>query len=207
MGMNEETLNHMYEPFYTTKPTGQGTGLGMSTVYGIVKNHGGTIDCISRPGQGTTFNLYFPALLDTAISDEMTNGESNDFAGGLETILVVDDEQAILETTQDILTQHGYDVFTSNNGKSALEVYRDKSEKIDLVILDLDMPGMRGEECLKALKQMDPNVPVIIASGFLKNNQITALMNDGAVDVIKKPYRIPDMVKRIQQVFNPSEGI
>ena len=209
MGMNEETLTHMYEPFYTTKPAGEGTGLGMSTVYGIVKNHGGAIDCVSQSGQGTTFNLYFPALQGNFVSDENGETETEDLMGGRETILVVDDEQAILETTQDILMQHGYNVLTSNNGKSALELYRGKSGKIDLIILDLDMPGMRGEECLKKIMQLNSNASVIIASGFLKENQITTLINDGAVDVIKKPYRIPDMIKRIQQAFNekdPSSG-
>jgi two-component system cell cycle sensor histidine kinase/response regulator CckA len=203
-GMNEETLTHMYEPFYTTKPAGEGTGLGMSTVYGIVKNHGGTIDCVSQSGLGTTFSLYFPALSENTISDENADIQIENLEQGKETILVVDDEQAILETTQDILTQHGYNVFTSDNGKSALELYREKSGKIDLVILDLDMPGMRGEECLKGLMQLDSEALIIIASGYLKENQIATLMDDGAIDVIKKPYRIPDMIKRIQQVLKPS---
>lgn len=140
-GMDKETLRHIFEPFYTTKDTGKGTGLGLAMVYGIVKNHGGYIMCYSEPDEGTIFKIYFPIIEKEAERVE-SKKEKVAIKGGNETILLVDDEEAIRELAEDILTRFGYTVFMASDGETALEIYREKKEEINLVILDIIMPGM-----------------------------------------------------------------
>ncbi|MBM3302472.1 MAG: response regulator, partial [Deltaproteobacteria bacterium] len=199
-GIDKDTFEHIFEPFYTTKGVGQGTGLGLGMVHGIVKHHGGHISCYSEPGRGTTFKIYLPALLE----DE----ESEDAAarvmprGGSETILLVDDEELIRGLASKILTKAGYEVITASNGKEALEAYQIRSDEIALVLLDLIMPEMGGKQCLEGLLSLDPSVKVVIASGYSAYGPTKEALAAGAKGFVNKPYDIWQMLEVVRAVLD-----
>ncbi|GAI75457.1 unnamed protein product, partial [marine sediment metagenome] len=155
-GMEKETLEHIFEPFYTTKEAGSGTGLGLAIVYGIVKSHGGYIMCYSEPGEGTTFKIYFPVLESEVIEEVPEPEEVEEIQGGDETILLVDDEETILDIGKDILGQYGYTTIEARSGEEAIDIYEKEKDRIGLVILDVGMPGMGGHKCLRELLEIDP---------------------------------------------------
>ena len=201
-GMNRETLKHIFEPFYTTKETGKGTGLGLAMVYGIVKSHGGYIMCYSEPGQGTTFKIYLPVLKGEGIERELEHNEVEDIRGGDETIFLVDDEEDILDIGCDILKKYGYTAISADSGERALEVYGREGDRIDLVILDLGMPGMGGHKCLQKLLEIAPEIKVIIASGYSANGRVEKTLKAGASGFIGKPYRLAEMLKKVRGVLD-----
>ena len=205
-GMDEETVKHAFEPFFTTKDVGQGTGLGLSTVYGVVKGHGGRITCDSRIGHGTTFTVYLPALEAGNATFTGSSANALEVGGGDETILLVDDEPAILETVRDILEGYGYTVLNAESGEQAIDLYRARGPAIDLVILDLGMPGMGGRGCLKELMALDPGVQVMIASGYSANGQVKGMLDRGAATFIGKPYRVTDLLTRVRHVLDGNTG-
>ena len=151
-GMTKETIEHIFEPFYTTKELGRGTGLGLSMVYGIVRQHDGYISCYSEVGQGTTFTIYFPAIESQLEPDSEDSGEMPAF--GTETVLLVDDEELVRDLGVRILRKVGYTVLTAHNGKEALDLFKKERSQISLVILDLIMPEMDGVALLKAVKKI-----------------------------------------------------
>jgi PAS domain S-box-containing protein len=201
-GMEKETLEHIFDPFYTTKEVGKGTGLGLAIVYGIVKNHEGYVMCYSRPGSGTSFRIYLPSL-EAATEHEVSvesQAAKSPVMGGDETILLVDDEEFIRELGVDVLGQSGYTVLTASNGEQALEVYRREGERIDLVILDLIMPGMGGGKCLEGLLKIDPQAQVLIASGYSPDASTQGTLEAGAAAFINKPYdtkKLLDLVRKV----------
>ncbi|MFH1113473.1 MAG: PAS domain S-box protein [Pseudomonadota bacterium] len=199
-GMDQETLEHIFEPFYTTKAVGEGTGLGLAMVHGIVKHHGGHIVCYSEPGHGTTFKVYFPAEMSSRESEPTL--EPSVTKGGSETILVVDDEELIRNLGSKILTKAGYSVITAANGKEALEVYQARSSEIALVILDLIMPEMGGKQCLELLLSRNPSVRVAIASGYSANGPTKEALAAGAKGFIHKPYNIREMLATVREVLD-----
>jgi nitrogen-specific signal transduction histidine kinase/CheY-like chemotaxis protein len=203
-GMNEDTLEHIFDPFYTTKEVGKGTGLGLAIVYGIVKNHEGYIMCSSRPETGTHFRLYFPATeLETEVVDATDTAESQPFGlGGNETVLLVDDEEFIRELGMDLLGQAGYTVLTANDGEQALEVYWREHNRIDLVILDLIMPGMGGSKCLEELLRIDPQAQILIASGYSPDATTKGNLQSGAVDFISKPYDTKQLLALVRKILD-----
>ncbi len=199
-GMEKETVARIFEPFYTTKEAGVGTGLGLSIVYGIVRNHGGHVTCSSEPGQGTTFTIYLPAFSEAAKFDPpMTAGHMPAF--GTETILLVDDEDLIRDMIERTLRRSGYKVFTAENGDKALEIYREKMEEIDLIVLDLIMPEMGGEECLDEILKINPAARVLIASGFLAKKSRKAVLERGALGLIGKPCDAGDLLRAARKVL------
>ena len=200
-GMDREILSHIFEPFYTTKETGKGTGLGLAMVYGIVKNHGGYIMCYSEPGEGTTFKIYFP-IIEKEIKTMESKEEKVPIKGGSETILLVDDEEAIRELGEDIFTRFGYTVLMASDGESALEIYSEKKEEINLVILDIIMPGIGGRRCLEKLLKMNPRVKVIIASGYSINGPTKEVLEAGAKGFISKPYDMRGMLKTVRKILD-----
>jgi len=208
-GMDQETMDHIFEPFYTTKETGKGTGLGLAMVYGIVRQHGGHIRCYSEPGHGTTFSIYIPAI----VSDEelQETGARAMPRGGSETILLVDDEQMIRDLCIRILTKSGYSVITASNGKKALELYREQREMISLVILDLIMPEMGGKQCLEGLLTLDPAVKVVIASGYSSKDTAKEALISGAKGFVSKPYDMRQVLEVVRAVLDqkmdPEEGL
>jgi PAS domain S-box-containing protein len=201
-GINQETMAHIFEPFFTTKGVGEGTGLGLSTVYGIVKNHGGHIICHSQVGQGTNFDLYFPASKSKKAAPSQVRGPVEEVRGGHETIMVVDDEKTILEIAEDILQEYGYRTITADSGEMLLDIYRRQGQEIDLVILDLGMPGRGGLTSLKDLLVMDRKARVIIASGYSADGQVRECLERGAVGFIPKPYRLLDMLRKVREVLD-----
>ncbi len=201
-GMDSKTASHIFEPFFTTKSLKGGTGLGLYTVYGIVRSHAGHITCHSRPGQGTTFNIYLPVMtIERAPVVEAAESEV-ELPSGSETILMVDDEVEILETGQEFLANYGYRVLTADTGERALEIFREQSEQIGLVILDLGMPGMGGERCLAELLELDPAAKIIVASGYSATDKVQKVMDQGAIGFIRKPYRFANMLKSIRSVLD-----
>ena len=201
-GMAPETVHRIFEPFFTTKEQGKGTGLGLSIVYGIVEEHGGRILCYSEPTVGTTFKIYFPAIEENPGSHYAKRGEP--LKGQSETILVVDDEPRLTELASMMLTDANYRVITASNGKEALELYEKHREEIRLVILDLMMPVMAGEECLGALLRMDPKVRVLVASGGLRLGMAEDFKERGAKGFIKKPFDMLQFLEEIRKAIDES---
>ena len=196
-GIKPEIINHIFEPFFTTKDVGQGTGLGLATVYGILKEHGGFIRVDSRVSGGTSFNLYIPWAKTPLIPIQEQASESPP-CGGDETILLVDDEKAIRESGRDVLGHFGFNVLTAASGEEALELVKKGFYKIDLTILDINMPGMGGYQCLKELLCLEPDLKVLIASGCSVDTQAPEVMESGAMGFIPKPYRISDLIRQIR---------
>ncbi|MDJ0885383.1 MAG: response regulator [Desulfobacterales bacterium] len=204
MGMDAETRKRIFEPFFSTKEKGMGTGLGLASAYGIIKNHGGFINCYSEIDHGTTFNIYFPES-DKAIADEDdgTGGELvTGVPGGSETILFVDDEEEILAVGRKILAGLGYQVLTARDGKTSLDIYAEQSDQIDMVVLDYVMPGMGGREVFEALRRIDPDVRVLLSSGYSSNNQVAHMLDQGCMGFIQKPYDAVRMARKMREILD-----
>ena len=200
-GMDQETVKHIFEPFFTTKGIGKGTGLGLSMAYGIVKNHDGHISCYSELNQGTTFSIYLPAL-EEKTREQASESKKQKIVSGSETVLLVDDDKTLLNLGQDILGESGYTTIAAKSGEKAIEIYKREKERIDLVILDIGMPGMGGYKCLNKLLKISPDIKVIIASGYSADKNIKELLKSGAKDFIGKPYQLTNMLKKIRQVLD-----
>ncbi|HMP88810.1 MAG TPA: transporter substrate-binding domain-containing protein [Kiritimatiellia bacterium] len=200
VGMDKETLNHAFEPFYTTKGKMGGTGLGLAAVYGTIKEHFGYIDISSKPGQGTTIKLGFPTQGGQLIADEVDDSEMAD-PRGKGTILVVDDEAIVSKILCDLLTSLGYQTMTAVNGRDALSVYQANRDKIDLVVLDMIMPELNGEETYRELKKINPKVKVIICSGFIQDYGVDDLLKLGILDFLNKPFRKSELAITIAKAM------
>jgi len=199
-GMEREILEHIFEPFFTTKQKGEGTGLGLAMVYGIVKSHRAYITCLSEPGRGTTFEIYFP-VMESGVRIAHNKEKETIAQGGYETILLVDDEETNRELGKEILSGFGYNVITASDGENAFRYYLENIGKIDLVILDLIMPGRGGRKLLDDLMKIDNNAKVIIASGYAANGSTQAILDSGAKDFISKPYDIKMMLKAVRRAL------
>jgi CheY-like chemotaxis protein len=199
-GMDQETREHIFEPFYTTKDVGRGTGLGLAIVYGIVKQHDGYIECQSVPGTGTTFRVYFPALRFEAEDREAPlNGIPQ---GGTETILLVDDEEFVRDLGKRLLSKAGYTVLTAATGNEALEVYGAERGRISLVILDLIMPEMGGKQCLEGLLKIDPGTRVLIASGYSADAAIKEALAGLVKGFVSKPYDMRQILQLVRAALD-----
>jgi len=200
-GMNREILDHVFEPFYTTKDVGKGTGLGLAMVYGIVKNHEGYILCYSEVSTGTTFKIYLPAMEQSG--QRQKTGEVEDpFKGGDETILLVDDEEYIRDLGVELLTDAGYKVLTATNGEEGLELYRQKRENIDLVILDLVIPGMGGKKCYEEILKINPKSKILIVSGYSANGPGKEAIKAGAKGFVGKPFDVSHLLETIREILD-----
>lgn len=199
VGMDEQTRLRIFEPFFTTKEMSRGTGLGLASTYGIIKGHGGMINVYSERGHGTTFNIYLPA------SDRQFPSEAEahtEIQAGYETILLVDDENIIVEVTQEILEELGYQVLIAHNGEEAVEIYQENKEKIDLVILDMIMPGIGGGEVFDRLKEMNPEVKVILSSGYSINGEAMDILERGVRLFLQKPFTVTELSGRVREVLD-----
>jgi len=197
-GMDEATRQRIFEPFFTTKEMGRGTGLGLASAYGVIKNHGGTINVYSEKGKGTTFTIYLPASEKTWVKDNIIPDQ---VLQGTETILLVDDQEAVLKVGMAILQKLGYTVSLAKSGEDALILYEQGKDKIDLVILDMVMPIMNGGEIYDALKKINPRVKVILSSGYSLNGQAIRIMKKGCNGFIQKPFNIGELSKKIREVL------
>lgn len=199
-GIDPKIVDRIFEPFFTTKDGAQGTGLGLSMVHGIVAQHGGYIECYSELGAGTSFKIYFPAAAGQTTGDMAATAEMPAF--GTETILLVDDDVRIRDLAAEMLMMGGYDVVPASNGQQALEIYRERKGEISLVILDLIMPGMSGNQCLKELLEIEPEVRVLISSGYSANGPTKQLSAAGARGFITKPYDMKDILRVIRRIID-----
>ena len=199
VGMDKETQKRVFEPFYSTKPMGRGTGLGLASTFGIVKSHNGIINFVSKLGEGTTFYIYLPASDQEIEPDQLP---TLNVQTGVENILVVDDEPYILEACQSMLTKIGYQVLTANGGEEAVNAVQNSKEKIDLIILDMIMPGMDGLKAYELLKNIDPNIKVILASGYSYNELAEDIVNLGCDAYIQKPFTLDRISHLIRELLD-----
>jgi CheY-like chemotaxis protein len=197
MGMDKTTAERIFDPFFTTKERGRGTGLGLASAYGIVKGHDGYVDVDSTRGRGTTFSIYLPASTKSA-SEGVKH--SDDVAKGNETVLLVDDEDTIREVGGELLEAMGYRVLLAEDGKKALETYQQNQDEIDVVLLDMVMPNMGGGEAYDRLREIDPDVKVLLSSGFSIDGEATKILARGCDGFIQKPFTMKDLSERIRQV-------
>jgi two-component system cell cycle sensor histidine kinase/response regulator CckA len=195
MGIPPDIRPHIFDPFFTTKKVGQGTGLGMAQVYGIVKQHQGEIVVDSQPGQGTTFNLYFPAVSATAPPPEPV-AETLPYGQG-QVILLVEDEPMVLEVTQGMLEMLAYQVLSAADGQQALELYQQAEDEIDLVLTDMAMPGMDGVALSQALLAKNPALKILMVSGHPIEAEAEALLARGEIDWLQKPLNLRQLARAI----------
>ncbi len=199
VGMDDKTMERLFEPFFTTKEMGRGTGLGLASAYGIIKGHGGFINVSSKLGKGTVFDLFLPATANEVVEEE---APSCHITKGHETILLVDDEEAIISVTGEILEILGYTVITASSGKEAIDTYKAQKDRIDLVILDMVMPGMGGGETFDRLKEINADIKVILSSGYSITGRATQIMERGCRSFIQKPFNINEISSKIREILD-----
>ncbi len=190
IGMYKKTMERIFDPFFTTKDMGRGTGLGLASAYGIIKAHGGYIDVDSRRGHGTTFSIYLPAT-EKEVQRVVRTAER--VAKGTGKVLLVDDEEAVLEVGQELLEATGYTVLTAKDGKEAIKVYRKNRDNIDIVVLDMVMPNMGGGEAYDRMKEMNPNVKVLLSSGYSIDGEASEILERGCDGFIQKPFTMKEL--------------
>jgi PAS domain S-box-containing protein len=202
MGMDEATCARVFDPFFTTKENGKGTGLGLSVVYGVMQSHHGFVDVESRMGEGTTFYLFFPVSpMAERPMDEVQLGKEKP-SGGTETILFIEDEYLILKVIRRLLKSYGYSVYVAADGEEALEVFARHRDEIDLVLSDVGLPKMSGIDVFKKLKEMDPHMKVVLASGFFEPDLKFSLHQLGAKGFIQKPYSNDEVLRKLREVLD-----
>jgi CheY-like chemotaxis protein len=199
IGMDKATQQRIFDPFFTTKEMARGTGLGLSSAYGIIKNHGGIINVYSEKGKGSTFNIYLAASTNEVTSKEERFAE--EMVKGTETILLVDDEKEILDVGEEMLEAMGYSVLVARSGKEAVEVYKNRKDEIDLVILDMIMPGIGGSETYDRIKQENPKVKALLSSGYSIDGQASEILEKGCDGFVQKPFTMIKLSGKIREVL------
>jgi PAS domain S-box-containing protein len=200
-GMDEETKQRIFEPFYTTKEVGKGTGLGLAVVYGIVKQHAGCINVYSEPGIGTTFKIYLPVIVSGAAEEKATTSEELP-VGGTETILLAEDNESVRNLIVSVLKESGYTVITAVDGEDAVSKYQENEDKIQLLLFDLIMPKKNGKEAYDEISQIRPDIKAIFASGYSPD----IIRDKGALGssttVVYKPISPIDLLKKVRSVLD-----
>ncbi|HUI30696.1 MAG TPA: PAS domain S-box protein [Candidatus Acidoferrales bacterium] len=200
VGMTQEIKRKIFEPFFTTKPLGKGTGLGLSIVYGIVKNHKGLIKVYSEPDRGTTVRIYFPATDKMPIDEAVPS--PTEMARGSETILIIDDEVTLLDLTREILEGLGYKILTAEGATAGIAAFEEHCSEIDLVILDMLMPEMTGAEVYPVLKNMKPELPVLLATGLSIGEKVEDLISMGVNNIVSKPYSMSNLASHVRNAID-----
>jgi PAS domain S-box-containing protein len=198
IGMDRKTMEHVFEPFFTSRGLGKGTGLGLASVYGIVKAHGGYIDVHSDIGHGTTFEIFFPAIEKEPLK-ETSPGQG--FLKGTETVLLLDDEDIVLNVGNEMLRKLGYKVLAARSGREALETFHTRQDEIDLVILDMVMPDMNGGDVYDRIKKIKPEVKVLLSSGYSLEGQAAEILERGCDGFIQKPFNLSVLSERLREIL------
>jgi PAS domain S-box-containing protein len=198
VGMDEATQKRIFEPFFTTKEMGRGTGLGLASVYGIIKNHGGFINVYSEKGQGTTFHIYIPASEAEVVEDKKSSME---VVRGEGSILLVDDEEMIIDVGKQLLENLGYRVMVAKSGSEAVTLYEKNKADIDMVILDMIIPGMGGGDTYDRLKEINPDIKVLLSSGYSIDGQGQEILDRGCNGFIQKPFDIQEISLKIGEIL------
>jgi PAS domain S-box-containing protein len=200
VGMDKETQQRIFDPFYTTKEMGRGTGLGLASVYGIIKNHEGFINVYSEAEQGSTFNVYLPVVGGEAEAAK-TQPDQADLPRGKETVMLVDDEETVIDVGTKLLEMLGYSVITARGGKEALQLHQNNGHSIDLVVLDMIMPDMGGGETFDQLKAAQPDLKVLLSSGYSLNDQAKEILSRGCDAFIQKPFNMQELSRKLREVL------
>lgn len=201
VGMDEDTKQHIFEPFFTTKKLGRGTGLGLASAYGIIKNHGGLINVNSKKGEGTTFNFYLP-VIEAQTVKQLPDDIEDEILHGTETILIVDDEEIVVNVSREMLNNMGYNVLVARGGKEAMETFKKDKDKIALVMLDMIMPDMGGSHVYNALKEIKPDIKVLLSSGYSLDGQASEIMSRDCDGFIQKPFNMVQLSKMIRKILD-----
>jgi PAS domain S-box-containing protein len=199
VGMDAATRDKIFDPFFSTKDIGQGSGLGLASVYGIIKNHGGFIKVYSEAGKGATFNIYLPASEKKVVKE---SPDRHKIHHGQGTVLLVDDEKTIIDVGQAMLKELGYRVLTAGSGQEALDLYAKQRKEIGLVILDMIMPGMSGGETYDRLKEVAGDVKVILSSGYSLNGEAREILDRGCSGFIQKPFALEELSRKVAKVLD-----
>jgi CheY-like chemotaxis protein len=202
-GMSSEVMQHLFEPFYTTKPMGAGTGLGLSVVYGAVKQANGWITVTSMPGIATTFDIYLPRCLKEPMQPSAPRSIPVSASGS--TVLVVEDEPIVCAVAQALLGKSGYAVLTAGDGASALNVLHEHPTGIGLILLDMTMPGMTTNEIVRAVRAVDRRVPILLNSGYALSETVRQMLEEGSVQgFLDKPYTPGELTDKVQELLQRS---
>ncbi len=204
IGMEEKVINRIYEPFFTTKDLNQGTGLGLSVVFGIIQNHKGFIEVKSNLGEGSEFIISLP-LIQNEIINENNKITDQAIIGGNETILVIEDEESLRDMIKEFLISNGYNVITATNGEEGLIIYKQNISEIKLVFSDIGLPKIDGLTLFENMKAIHPEVKTILTSGFMESNKKSKIMNAGVKEFIQKPYHPEDVLRKIRKVLDLDE--
>jgi two-component system, cell cycle sensor histidine kinase and response regulator CckA len=200
MGMDSATVGRIFDPFFTTKENGRGTGLGLSTVYGIVKQHGGEIRVDSTPGKGTRFDIFFQRTETTVSTEEQDDPQL--VSGGRETILLVEDNADVREVAHTSLKHYGYRVIEAANGTEAIRVFKELEGRIDLLFTDVVMPAMGGQSLAESLRIQAPDLPVLFMSGHPFDVNTKKLAAIEGNDFIQKPFKPLDLAQKIRHILD-----
>jgi two-component system cell cycle sensor histidine kinase/response regulator CckA len=200
VGIAPEIKDRIFEPFFTTKAKSGGTGMGLSTVWGIVKDHRGHITVYSEPGAGTTFRICIPALEGSMNAPE--SADEIEDSSGSETILLVDDEATVREIWGDFLREKGYRVITAENGKEGIDAFCRHRGEVDLIIVDFVMPGLGGEKTAQKIREIEPRAKVLFTSGYSKNGPIGEYLNGGTDPFIQKPVPLKELGNKVREILN-----
>jgi len=206
VGMDENTKRQIFEPFFTTKPVGEGTGLGMAMIYGLVKQHAGFVHVYSEPGKGTVVKLYFPATRQGEDRAVAAVKQGTGVPGGTETILVVEDEDAIRRSTKRVLDKCGYTTVAARDGEEALEIFAQHGSKIDLIITDLVMPKLGGRQLYDALRQEGNDVKFILTSGYTAEEVYESAAFEPVVPFLNKPWSLTELAQCVRDVLDEDAG-
>jgi two-component system cell cycle sensor histidine kinase/response regulator CckA len=206
-GIPPEHLTHVFEPFYTTKPSGKGTGLGLATVYGIVKQNHGFVWVYSEPGIGTTFKIYFPCVAERPTSVEVSEGDPEIMVRGTETVLLVEDEDPLRRAAAEFLGLRGYTVLEARNGLEALSLARNREPAIQLLVTDVVMPHMSGGELAQEMEQLFPTTKVLFVSGYPGQTVVDHKVADVDSNFLQKPFTLKQLAKKVRTVLDQERDL
>ncbi len=199
-GIPTEILPKIFDPFFTTKGTGKGTGLGLAVVHGILQRHQGVINVESKIGEGTTFHIFFKPSYHNEKREILKNGKNS--IQGTGTLFLIDDEEILLKSNASLLEQLGYTVFTAIDGFKAIELYQSRWSEIDLILMDMVMPGLDGKETFQIIRSINPEAKILFVSGYANPERFQWVLEHGAVGLVSKPFDMSELSQKIHLILN-----